>query len=179
MADIGIAKVGIRAATVARTNQTEVQKTQPSKFDSIRLQLAERLQNDLQASPTKQISEQQAANLESALRKSLSQTPSTNPSSVFAPQLGIARANLTKLSASVAKLPENKNSVSLRDSLSTIETMYQQTARLVGGSKGMDLQSLLKIQSELYRMSENIDVLSKVVDQVTSGVKTIFQTQVG
>lgn len=169
----------MRAATAAQTNQTAAQKTQPSKFDSIRLQLAERLQGDLQPALTKQVSEQQAANLETALRKRLSQTGSTNPSHVFAPELRTARANLTKLNVAVAKMPENKNSVSIRDSLSAIETMYQQSARLIGGSKGMDLQSLLKVQSELYRMSENIDVLSKVVDQVTSGVKTIFQTQVG
>lgn len=179
MADIGIAKAGMQAATAAPTSQTAMQKTQPSKFDSIRLQLAERLQHDIHPPLTKQVSEQQAANLETTLRKRLSQTTSTNPSYVFAPELKTARANLTKLNVAVAKMPENKNSVSIRDSLSAIETMYQQSARLIGGSKGMDLQSLLRIQSELYRMSENIDVLSKVVDQVTSGVKTIFQTQVG
>jgi hypothetical protein len=179
MADISIAKAGMRAATAAQTNQLGAQKTQPSKFDSIRSQLAEQLGNNLNLAATKQVSGQQATNLETALRQRLGQTTATNPAQFFGTDMRTARANLNRLNAAAAKLPENNTSGSIRQSLSAIESMYQQSARLIGGSKGMDLQSLLKIQAELYQMSENINVLSKVVDQVTSGVKTIFQTQVG
>ncbi len=179
MADIGIAKAGVRAATGAQTEQAATQKTHPSKFDSIRSQLAEQLGNNLSLPPTKQVSDQQATNLETALRKRLTQTTATDPSHLFATDMRAARTNLNRLNANVTKMPENKSSISIRDALSSIESQYQQSAKLIGGSKSMDLQSLLKIQSELYRMSENINVLSKVVDQVTSGVKTILQTQVG
>lgn len=179
MADIGIAKAGIRTATAAQTDPPAAQKTHPSKFDNIRSQLAEQLGDNLKLPPPKQVSDQQATNLETALRKRLSQTTATNPSHLFATDMRAARANLNRLNTTVNKMPENKSSTSIRDSLSLIESQYQQSAKLIGGSKSMDLQSLLKIQAELYRMSENINVLSKVVDSVTSGVKTIFQTQVG
>ncbi len=179
MADIGIAKTGIRAATAAQTDQPATQKTGPSKFDSIRSQLAEQLGQDVKLLPAKQVSNQQAASIETALRKRLAQTTSTNPSHLFATDMRTARVNLNRLNATVNKMPENKSSASIRDSLSSIESQYQQSAKLIGGSQSMDLQSLLKVQTQLYKMSENIDVLSKVVDQVTSGVKTIFQTQVG
>ncbi len=179
MADIGIAKTGIRAATATPTDQATAQKTGSSKFDSIRSQLAEQFTHDLKLPPAKQISAQQAATIETALRKRLTQTTSTNPSHLFATDMRTARVNLNRLAGAVNKLPQNENSASIRDSLSSIESQYQQSAKLIGSSKSLDLQSLLKVQTELYSMSENINVLSKVVDQVTSGVKTIFQTQVG
>jgi hypothetical protein len=179
MADIGIAKTGIRAARAAQTDQAATQKTHPSKFDSIRSQLAEQLGDNLKLPPTKQISDQRATNLETALRKRLTQTTATNPSHLFATDMRAARANVNRLNATVNKMPDNKSSATIRNSLSSIEAQYQQSAKLIGGTKGMDLQGLLKIQVELYQMSENINLLSKVVDQVTSGVKTIFQTQVG
>jgi hypothetical protein len=32
---------------------------------------------------------------------------------------------------------------------------------------------------QMYQLTQNIELLSKVVEQVSSGVKTVLQTQVG
>ena len=39
-------------------------------------------------------------------------------------------------------------------------------------------RDLLSLQSEMYKMGQNIEVLSKVVDSVSSGVKSTLQMQV-
>jgi hypothetical protein len=62
--------------------------------------------------------------------------------------------------------------------LNLIEQQYQKSGDLIGRVKNMDPQSLLKAQVQLYQLSENMELLSKVVEQMTSGVKTIMQTNV-
>ena len=42
----------------------------------------------------------------------------------------------------------------------------------------MDPKSLLNVQVQFYQVAENMELLSKVVDQVSSGAKTVMQTQV-
>jgi NAD+--asparagine ADP-ribosyltransferase len=179
MADIGIAKAGVRAVTAAHPEQQGVQKTRPSKFDNIRSQLSERLTQEVKLPSAKRLSGQQAASLETALRKRLTQTVTNNPADVFASDMKTTRAELNKLTTAVNRMPDNKSSASIRDSLNSIESEYQNSTKLINDSKGMDMQALLKLQAQLYQMGENVQLLSKVVDQATSGVKTIFQTQVG
>jgi hypothetical protein len=36
---------------------------------------------------------------------------------------------------------------------------------------------MMKVQMQMYQLTENLELMSKVVDQVTSGVKSILQTQ--
>jgi hypothetical protein len=36
----------------------------------------------------------------------------------------------------------------------------------------------MKVQMQMYQLTENLELMSKVVEQVTSGVKSILQTQV-
>lgn len=181
MADIGIVKAGIRVGTTATQPQDGgAQKTAPSKFDNIRAQLSQQLSRDVKVQPTQQMSSGQAANLENALRNRLSQTSPNTPSDLFARDLKSARGQLNNLTTAVNKIPGSaQDSSSIRNSLSSIETEFQKSAQLIKGSKSMDMQDLLKMQAQLYSMDQNIQLLSKVVDQTTSGVKTIFQTQVG
>jgi hypothetical protein len=40
-------------------------------------------------------------------------------------------------------------------------------------------QNLLAMQAKIYQISEDVELLSKMVDQATSGVKSVLQTQVG
>jgi hypothetical protein len=62
--------------------------------------------------------------------------------------------------------------------LTSIATQVQQTGQLINNMKDTDPQSLLNVQMQMYQMSQNVEIMSKVVDQVNSGVKTVLQTQV-
>jgi hypothetical protein len=181
MAEIGIVKAGMRVGTTAtQPQEAGLQKSVPSKFDSIRSQLSEQLTRGVTAAPTQQISGEQAANLESALRQRLTHAVSKTPADFFSSDLKTARAKLNQVTAAVKKIPSGgQSSSAIRSSLSSIEAEFQKSAQLIKGSKTMDMQSLLNIQMQLYSMDQNVQLFSKVVDQATSGVKTIFQTQVG
>lgn len=49
---------------------------------------------------------------------------------------------------------------------------------LMRSDKNLSQGELLSLQARLYQVSQHIDVLSKVVDQMTGGVKTILNTNI-
>lgn len=49
---------------------------------------------------------------------------------------------------------------------------------LMRSGKDFSQGELLGIQAQLYQVSQHVDVLSKIVDQMTSGVKTVLNTNV-
>jgi len=71
--------------------------------------------------------------------------------------------------------------------VSTIRTLVEQLSvrftnvgdsiRQVGVQQNP--QNLLAMQAKIYQISEDVELLSKMVEQATSGVKNVLQTQVG
>jgi hypothetical protein len=178
MANPIIAKTGISAATPASNAAPAVGKTGPSKFDEMRAQLAKKITADLNPAPPQQISEQQKTQLESALRKRLSVTKAANAGDFFAVEQKQTRLQIQNLSARVAKLPGDTAFSPIRDRLSAIEAQFQKSGKLIESMPDLNPQSLIKIQMQMYQLSENVQILSKVVDSVDSGVKTMLQIQV-
>jgi hypothetical protein len=79
----------------------------------------------------------------------------------------------------VAAIPANAALDPLRARLGLIETQFAESGRLLNTAGSLsDPKALLGVQVQLYQMMSNVEMLSKVVDQMTSGVKTILQTQV-
>lgn len=58
------------------------------------------------------------------------------------------------------------------------ENEWFKIENLMNSDKELSQGELLGLQARLYQVSQHIDVLSKVVDQMTSGVKTILNTNV-
>ena len=56
-----------------------------------------------------------------------------------------------------------------------LDSMYQEIS---SGDRPHSLQDLLKMQMQIQGISQNIEMLSKVVDKVVDGMKTILRTQV-
>jgi hypothetical protein len=89
--------------------------------------------------------------------------------------------------ASLQRLNQRVQAASQTTDIGTLRTMVEQlSARFtnVGDSvRQIGVQSnpqkLLAMQAKIYQMSEDVELLSKMVDQATSGVKSILQTQVG
>jgi hypothetical protein len=177
MADIRIAKTALKSA-VTGASAGSTPKAGPSAFDKIQSKIAEKVAADLKVPPLAKPNPQQVAGIETDLRKRLEQTKATSPGEFFRPQIEQNQAALNKLTTSVNKLPQKSAFDPIRDRLTAIEQQFQRTGNLVGGGKDMDPASLLKAQVQIYQMGENIEVLSKVVDQLSSGAKTVMQTSV-
>ena len=177
MADIKIAKTALKGAIDGASTGGSA-KVKPSAFDRIQSKIADKVAADLKVPPQAQPKPQQIASIESDLRKRLDQTQASSPTEFFRGDVDRSKKALDKLTTAVEKLPPKSAFDPIRQRLNVIEQQFQRSGNLVDRVKDMDPKSLLNTQVQLYQLSENIELLSKVVDSLTSGVKTIMQTQV-
>lgn len=66
----------------------------------------------------------------------------------------------------------------LRGRFGQIENEWNQVEGIMRSNKDLSTTELLGLQARLYQVSQHVEVLSKVVDQVTGGIKTILNTNV-
>jgi hypothetical protein len=66
----------------------------------------------------------------------------------------------------------------LRGRFGQIESEWNQVEAVMRSNKDLSTSELLGLQARLYQVTQHVEVLSKVVDQVTGGVKTILNTNV-
>lgn len=71
--------------------------------------------------------------------------------------------------------PANKN---VMGSLSNVEGEWNQLDTIMKSNKELSQGELLGVQARLYQVSQHVEVLSKVVDQMTGGIKTVLNTNV-
>jgi hypothetical protein len=103
----------------------------------------------------------------------------TTPDQVFGPDLNKLDGNMNRLRKSVEQVPKTANFEPLWTRLEHLEKQFSDT-----GLKAKQLASLddpramLELQLQVYQVTQNFEIVSKVVEQVNSGVKQIVQTQV-
>jgi len=79
----------------------------------------------------------------------------------------------------VAVAPDVSAFEPLRDRLKGIEADFNASAKLMSGPGSLDdPHRLLEMQMEVYKLAQNVEIMSRTVSEATSGVKTILQTQV-
>ncbi|HYN86273.1 MAG TPA: hypothetical protein VER32_13580 [Pyrinomonadaceae bacterium] len=66
----------------------------------------------------------------------------------------------------------------LKGRFGQIENEWYQVEGIMKSNKDLSTTELLGLQARLYQVSQHVEVLSKVVDQVTGGIKTILNTNV-
>ncbi len=59
-----------------------------------------------------------------------------------------------------------------------VENEYKQVEAIMRSDKNLSTGELLALQARLYQVSQHIEVMSKVVDQMAGGIKTILNTNV-
>lgn len=82
------------------------------------------------------------------------------------------------LNKAVAGTGNTRQSANIQGRFSQVESEWVQLEKIMHSDKEMSQGELLGLQARLYQVSQHVDVLSKVVDQMTSGVKTILNTNV-
>ena len=87
-------------------------------------------------------------------------------------RLGMLREVMAKPGASGAQSPD------LRGRFGQIETEWNQVESIMRSNKDLSTTELLGLQARRSQVTQHVEVLSKVVDQVTGGVKTILNTNV-
>jgi hypothetical protein len=122
----------------------------------------------------KEVGAAERKNIERDLRKRLESVQTQQPNKIFAGDLKDLRTRLDATANRVEGLGGD-----VRQRLAAIESQYTAaTARLETMPDTNNLRDLLAMQTEMYKMSQNIEILSKVVDAATSGIKQTLQTQI-
>ena len=66
----------------------------------------------------------------------------------------------------------------MKSLLGEIEDQWLNVERIMTSDKSLSNGELLGLQARLYQVSQHVDVVSKVVDQVTGAIKSILNTNV-
>jgi hypothetical protein len=153
-------------------------KSGQSKFDRVRADLQDRNAQQVKIPPeVKQVSLQQQKAMQADLSSQLAKGAS--PQQVLGVDMKRNKLSVDRLAKRVNSLPKTPSFQPFRDRLASIDAQFQDAGKLVNSIKGGESkQELLNIQMKMYQLSENLELMSKVVEQVTSGTKTILQTQV-
>ena len=151
-------------------------KTGQSKFDKVRAGLQQKEQVELPPE-VKQVSLAQQNALRTEMSKNVAK--GADPKRVLATDLQNVKQKADLVTKRISALPKTPAFQPLRDRLLSIDTQFQNAGKLLNSIKGGESpQQLLKVQMGMYQLSENVELMSKAVEQVSSGMKNILQTQV-
>ena len=100
-----------------------------------------------------------------------------NVSALF-PELIDTKTRLGMLRQVMSKTGASPVGTDLRGKLGQIEDQWYGVESIMKSNKDLSTTELLGLQARLYQVSQHVEVLSKVVDQVTGGIKTILNTNV-
>lgn len=155
-------------------------KTGESKFDKVRSRLLDEQAERTEVPPeVKQVSTEQQKALQADLAQRVEKMGTTSPTNLFAVNITQAKEGVQRLTSRVNALPKTPAFEPIRQRLASIDAQYRQAGDLLSSLDGKQSQGdLMKIQLQMYQLTENLELMSKVVEQVSSGVKSVLQTQV-
>ena len=154
----------------------QIEKSGASKFDEVRA----RMQQEGVTLPPEvnQISAEQKRVMESEMRKMLqTQRPEQIQKSM---QMEFNRTNgaIQQMQQKVNALPKTDEFDPLRNRLQSIESRFNQSSQLLNSVDGSDPRAMLQVQMQMFQLTQNVEMMSKVVEQVNTGVKQLLQTQI-
>ncbi|MBI1790235.1 MAG: hypothetical protein HYR60_22105 [Acidobacteria bacterium] len=162
----------------------QVDKTGASKFDQVRDKKLQETQSasavELPPEITK-VNATEQRKLEGDLRKRLAANRTGSPQDMFRVDMKNTRTSLDNLRGRVAQLPKSSAMEPVRARLAKIESQFDNSGKFLNSLPNKSLDNpkeLLQVQVQMYQMTQNIEIMSKVVEQVNTGVKSILQTQV-
>jgi hypothetical protein len=95
------------------------------------------------------------------------------------PELLDSKTRLGMLKEAYSKIGStSKATTDLSGRFTQIESEYKQVESIMRSDKNLSPGELLALQARLYQVSQHIEVMSKVVDQMAGGIKTVLNTNV-
>jgi hypothetical protein len=182
----------------ALENQTQKQQQQPTggkrSFESY-LQQTQETQQTVQTEQTQPTQPAQpttktatsGVEMQSKLdqmQADLAQRFGQNPAdktktNMMLPELMDSKTRLGMLKEAYSKLGNtSKVTNDLSGRFTQVETEYKQVESIMRSDKNLSPGELLALQARLYQVSQHIEVMSKVVDQMAGGIKTVLNTNV-
>jgi hypothetical protein len=118
--------------------------------------------------------------LRDELTRRLDRIPTNNKSSFndLWPELLRTNTRMGLLREAMKGIDNTPTGTNLKGVFGKVENEWFNLEQIMRSDKDLSSGELLGLQARLYQVSQHIDVMSKVVDQMTSGIKTILNTNV-
>jgi hypothetical protein len=117
--------------------------------------------------------------LRSDLARRLGQMPSENKSlDSMMRELTRTGTRMSMLREAMSGIDNSPTGANVKGLFGRVEGEWFNLEQFMKSDKDLSTGELLGLQARLYQVSQHIDVMSKVVDQMTGGIKTILNTNV-
>ena len=104
--------------------------------------------------------------------------PGSPNGNALLPELIDTRTRLGMLRDVMGKSRGTPVGTDLRGRFGQVEGEWYEVESIMRSNRELSTTELLGLQARLYQVTQHVEVLSKVVDQVTGGIKTILNTNV-
>ena len=95
------------------------------------------------------------------------------------PELTDSKTRLGLLREAYSKIGDtSKVTNDLSGRFVQVENEYREVEAIMRSDKNLSTGELLALQARLYQVGQHIEVMSKVVDQMAGGIKTVLNTNV-
>lgn len=102
----------------------------------------------------------------------------TRSSEILSDLFKTTTTKMSMMREAISGVGHTPKGADLRGRLSQVEREWNSLEAMWYSDKDLTPGELLGLQARLYQVSQHVEVLSKVVDQVTGGIKTILNTNV-
>ena len=172
---------------VAKQQQSPV-ATEKRSFESVLQQQQDKTisseTNTIQNPTTKTTSGTELSQKMQELESQLSQKINSNnvdqsKYSKMLPEWMNTDTRMGMLKDAYSNIPNTKKVTSdLGGRMAQVEGEYKDVEAIMHSNKNLSPGELLALQARLYQVSQHIEVMSKVVDQMAGGIKTVLNTNV-
>lgn len=175
---------GLVQQTLQQTleNQSVKQQSQPTQnktsFESY-LQKEQNAQNPVDAKISGVQMQDKLDQLQTELAQKIKETNNQrlNPNELPKEMLD-SKSRLGLLKEAYSKMGNTNSTGGFEGRLVQTESEYKEVEALMKSDKNLSPGELLALQARLYQVSQHIEVMSKVVDQMAGGIKTVLNTNI-
>ena len=113
------------------------------------------------------------------LKRRLEQVRQRDLSEIFKADLQESKKKVDAIRKELAAQPPSQAFEPVKARLLQIENQFLESGRLLRGLGKLDSpQDYLKMQVEMYRLTQNVELLARVAGEAASGVNKVLSTQV-
>ena len=181
MAYSSISKLASQTAANKLNGSEAQKKVNPSKFDEVRSQLEKPagVPEQVVLQQTARISPQEKMRVEAEFKKRLEEVRLRDLDEVFKTDWQKSKETVGAIRRDLSSQPSSPAIDSVKSRLLQVENQFLESGRLLQGLGKMDSpEDYLKMQLQMYKMNQSVELLSKIAGEVVSGVNKVLSTQV-
>jgi len=181
MAYSSISKLASQTASNKLNGSEAQKKVNPSKFDEVRSQLEKPgTPEQVGLQQTTRISPQEKMRAEAEFKKRLEEVRLRDLDEIFETDLRKSKEKVDAIRQGLSSQPSSPAIDSVKSRLLQVENQFLESGRLLQGLGKMDSpEDYLRMQLQMYKMNQSVELLSRIAGEVVSRVNKVLNTNVG